>query len=126
MISLKIKVTKDVLKATKNCGRYLSDNVTTNCAIAFAVRDIFPNARVYGSGELNFFGDAVSKGIYTSLPIKAHEYMNKFDVTESFERELLPELEFEINIPDEVIERINIEEIKPLLVNHPTLELLVN
>lgn len=114
--TLKIKITKEILYKSRFC----SSMPWENCAISLAIRDILPNAAV------------CSKHIYPHgyeketdkirLPRIAKNFIREFDVSSVFIRENMPEIEFEIDIPDSVIERINIDEIKSLLVNHPTLE----
>ncbi len=121
---LSIKVTKEILERSKMCGTVTQQNIVGNCAIALAMRDIFPKAHVYGGGDVSFLGASTyPERKDAQLPVKAHVFMNKFDSTAVNERPLMPEIEFEIEVPDDVIEKINIEEIKPLLINHPTLKL---
>lgn len=124
---LKIKVTKDILEKSKNCGVSSACNVPANCAISLAMRDLFPHARVYGGGQIAFMGEKIYNINYNSvLPTKAFEFMRHFDQLVDYPqmRPNLLELEFEVEIPDSVIEQINIEELKPLLINHPTLQLV--
>ena len=122
MTKLKIKVTKEILERSKMCGwKNGNKDMSTNCAIALAVRDVFPEARV-GSRHLNYLGDEN----YTVLPAIASNFITIFDNLSPKERVEMSELEFEVEVPDEVIEKINIEELKPLLENHPTLQLIEN
>lgn len=121
MTQLKIKVTKEILERSKYCGEYKS---AINCAIALSVRTIWPDAHVY-LDEMYATKDAVGNAMASiALPVEAREFIEKFDRTIPHDRPNLPELEFTIDIPDAVIEQINIEEIRPLLINHPTLELV--
>jgi hypothetical protein len=123
-VQLKIKVTKSILERSKNCQLSAGGQgcVTRNCAVALAVRDIFPNASVTGPYMRAKFNDGDDLKII--LPRKVALFVSRFDSSTPEQRPNLPELEFEITIPDEVIERINIDELRPLLVNHPTLELI--
>ncbi len=129
MITLKIKVTKDILEKSKMCGVGYQGYSTQdklkpseNCAIALAVRDIFPNASV-GYNEIIFdVEDKDSDWTFTTAPM--FEFISEFDRATPMERPFLPEKEFELKIPDAVIEKINIEELMPILKNHPTLELI--
>jgi hypothetical protein len=120
MTKLKITVTKEVLEKSKNCGKGDYREVITNCAVALAVRDIFPRASVVGP----FLRFEVGKDDRAYLPKRVGRYIKKFDDTKPEHRPYLPEISFEIEIPDEIIEKINIEELRPLLTNHPTLELV--
>lgn len=115
-VQLKIKVTrKQIDGGCRLNGRY--------CGIALAARDIFRQAHVTASSIRPFYYD---DDRYTEIPLpeNAMRFIRDFDGTEYDKRPDLPELEFEITIPDEVIEKINIDELRPLLVNHPTLELI--
>lgn len=127
MTKLKIKVTKDVLAKTANCsGQYSS-----NCAVAYAIRDIFPFAQVYegcievwNDHDMSFNSRLI--GII-DLPSEATNFIEKFDKfmgpDQIEERKAMSELDFEIEIPDKVINMISIEDIKKL-IDHPTLELV--
>jgi hypothetical protein len=123
MVQLKIKVTKEILMKSRYCGTV---NTGESCAIACAVRDIFPNAYV-GTREIfvnkeDLDDDACKQTI--QLPEEATEFIHEFDKGNPASRTELPELEFIVDIPDAVIDHINIDEIRPLLTNHPTLELI--
>jgi len=122
MTNLKIRVTKQILEESKYCK---PEQYLFNCAIALAVRDIFPRATV-GADFIRLFNDDIIEVKQIELPIIAKNFIRVFDTCEYKKRTLLDPIEFEISIPDEVIEEINIEELKPLLQNHPTLELIEN
>jgi hypothetical protein len=124
-IKMKIKVTKEILRKSMWCGTPSgSSDVVSNCAIALAVRDIFPNASV-GIYTMSF-------GLNTDsieLPSVAKKFIECFDQLrlKPYKRLLLQEIEFEIQIPNEVISRIgngNIEEVKTIIQNSETLELV--
>ena len=121
---LKIKVTKDILRKAMWCGtgKAPSPSLSTNCAIALAVRDIFPHAQIsnkittwvmVGRGEIDTI----------QLPIEAIEFIGWFDRLwrSPKKRLLMPELEFEIDVPDHIVEAINISDIH----KSPTLEVVV-
>lgn len=117
MTKLRITVTKEILEKSKNCRPEFAFAVH-NCAIALAVRDIFPTAEV----NYDFIG---IEGLETiPLPEAAIDFIEKFDDANSLEREKMDPISFEIEIPDSVINQINIDELKPLLENHPTLQLV--
>ena len=119
---LRIKVTKEILRKTKYCGTYLAEtNKPTNqsCAIAEAVISIFPNASV-GNVVLCFD----SRSHSSPLPENARVFIREFDTTSPDFREELPEFEFEIEVPESVINSVNIDEVKELLKGHKTLELI--
>lgn len=116
---LKITVTKDIIINSIKCD-------TRNCAIAVAIRDIFPKAFVTDN-EIFFDGaDEFDCPISetTLLPIEAQEFIQVFDKATPKKRKQMDEISFNITIPDSIIQKINIDEIKPLLENHPTLQLI--
>lgn len=133
MTKLKIKITKDIYEKAMYCGRGAPGPTTENCAIALAVRDIFPHAAVGGSFIL--FDGRCRKGtileivrqgkkLGAMLPKIAMGMIVQFDTSSPERRLTLPEFEFEIDVPDEVVDSINIEDVKILLQNHPNLELV--
>jgi hypothetical protein len=126
MTKLKIKVTKDIYQRSMMCGVVPDINapVTENCAIALAIRDIFPNASVTHQ-EIIPFAALGNYDFSISLPHAARQLIDMFDAwrDEPKYRLTLPELEFEVEIPDEVLEQIDITEITKILTNHPYLEL---
>jgi hypothetical protein len=125
MITLKIKVTKEILEKTANCPS--NSKAATNCAVAVAIRDIFPKAWVERHElyfDINDVGNMMATT--TKLPKKASGFIQRFDSLYPAQRKKMKPIEFEITIPDNVIEKINIEELRPLLENHPTLELIQN
>lgn len=107
---IKIKVDKSVLEKSKNCGALMC---TTNCAVAVAMREIFPTARVNNVAIGYYRNEEDGKGYdfigISTLPIEARAFINLFDRTPVNERIHLPETEFEINVPDEVIDQIKIK-----------------
>ncbi len=123
MTSLKIKVTEEILRQSANCD---NSNKGANCAIALSVRTIFPNASVGTRTIYPFYNTDNCTIHFIELPEEAQDFIKSFDNKCSLDRVKMEELEFSIDIPDSVLETINIEEIKPLLINHPTLELIEN
>ena len=116
---LEIAITKEIIEQCKNCGNENeAHKIGKNCAIAFALIDIFPN--IYVSGHYIFpFGIDYEKEqvLKIPLPIVAQQFIKLFDgfyLTPKL-RLLLPEFEFTIDIPDEVIEQINIDEVRGLI-----------
>jgi len=123
MTKLKIKVTKDILERSKWCTNKGSNSAGYSCAISLAVRDIFPDAFV-GGNRIYANGLEAEKLKTIELPQKAQIFITEFDTTMPVRRPLMPEIEFEVEVPDEVLEDIDIEEVKKVLENHPTLELV--
>ena len=118
-VQLKIAITKDIIEHCKNCGNENKEyEIGQNCAVAFALADIFPN--VYITNYYIFpFGVEYGKeqALKIQLPIIAQQFIKLFDafrLTPKL-RLLLPEFEFTIDVPDEVIEQINIDEVRELI-----------
>ena len=116
---LKIAITKEIIEQCKNCGNENEEHeIGKNCAVAFALIDIFPN--VYVTNYYIFpFGIEYEKEqiLKIPLPIIAQQFIKLFDgfcLTPKL-RLLLPEFEFTIDVPDEVIEQINIDEVRELI-----------
>lgn len=134
MTKLRITVTKEILERSKYCASDINQGY--NCAVALAVKDIFPEAYCYQSFmvfdqagkdkcDSGFFSASKFKGaIGAHFPAFVFMWIQQFDRIEPNERVKMSPISFEISIPDEVIEKINIDELKPLLENHPTLELI--
>lgn len=120
MTKLRITVTKEILERTKNCSTYVEFS-TTNCAVALAVRDVFPDAKVWANHINPLTGDV--KDIMT-LPLEAQDFIEAFDDAGPEERVKMNPISFEVNVPDSLIQKINIDELKPLLENHPTLAIV--
>lgn len=118
-VTFKIAITKAIIAHCKNCGNgNEGPRVENNCALAFALANIFP--KVYVTNHCIFpFGidGAKEKEIKIPLPLIAQQFIKLFDgfrLTPKL-RLLLPEFDFTIDIPDEVIEQINIDEVKELI-----------
>jgi hypothetical protein len=127
-MKLTIKITKDILERSKLCGL---DNklIGKNCAIACAVRDIFPYTEVTDT-KIFLFDREIPDDEYRPneaickipLPKEATEFIVEFDNTSSRNRPFMNSVEFDIEIPDEIIEKIvDIEDIKTIIVETPHL-----
>lgn len=121
MYKLKIHITKDVLRRSMYCHPRMDGDVGKNCAIALAVRDIFPKAHITDSTLLfnNTFDEEIG------LNSDTIKFISDFDdLCNAPEQRLeLPEFSFEIEIPDSVINAIGIDEAKQIIEKSQTLEL---
>ena len=118
-VQFKIRITKEIIEHCKNCGTENgTQDIGRNCAVAFALQDIFPN--VYVTNYYVFpFGIDIEKGkeIKIAMPVIAQQFIKLFDgfyLTPKL-RLLLPEFGFVIDIADEVIDQINIDEVSELI-----------
>ena len=118
-LQLKIFITKELIDQCKDCGsKNEGYDIGRNCAVAFALRDIFPDAYITNY-YIYPFGTEYEKEetLKIPLPIIAQQFIKLFDgfyLTPRL-RLLLPEFEFTIDVPDEVIAQINIDEVRELL-----------
>ena len=118
-VQFKIAITKDIIRAAKDCGRENDDyTIGRNCAIAIALKDLFPDVFVTGY-DIYPFGNGSDKrnSIRIALPQVAQHFIRLFDgfsLTPRL-RLLLPEFEFNIEISDELIEQIDIGELKSII-----------
>jgi len=114
----KIAITKDIIAHCKNCGTGEVHLIENNCAIAFALAAMFPLVYVTNDYIFPFGIDGdKEKDIKIPLPPIAQQFIKLFDgfrLTPKL-RLLLPAFEFIIDIPDEVIEQININEARELI-----------
>jgi hypothetical protein len=118
-IQFKIAITKEIIAQCKNCGTGNDDRrVENNCAIAIALADIFP--KVYVT-DLYIFPFGIEgdkeKDIKISMPVIAQQFIKLFDGFRFAPRLrlVLPAFEFTIDIADEVIEQVNIDDVKELI-----------
>lgn len=128
MIKLKIKVTKEILRKSQMCGMHADDAISSNCAIALAVREIFPHAHVTERIEVwnkpFLWGRNGESCIGTiDLPFEAIKFIDDFDNAMPWERTKMKEIEFEVEIPDWFLDTVNIDEVREVLKNSSTLEL---
>lgn len=115
----KIAISKEIIAQSVNCGTgNNTPPVENNCAIAIALANIFP--KVYVTNHFIYpFGIDGENGnsIKIHLPLIAQQFIKLFDgfrLTPRL-RLILPDFEFIIDIPDEVIEQINIDDARNLI-----------
>ena len=118
-VQFKIKVTKDILQMSKECG--VREDVATigkNCALSLPLQDIFPDVFVSGDNIYPFGREDKdpSHNVTIPMPKIARDFVKVFDSLSAIHnlRSRLPEFEFSIEIPDEIISEIDIEEVTTL------------
>jgi hypothetical protein len=124
-----IKVTKDVLRRSILCGTSLDfcpNGAGENCAIALAIRDLFPSYYV-GTYQIYRTHKTEYEDTICQLPAEASEFIKAFDKLsdDPNKRLSLPEFSFEIDVPMSEIERIGISEAYRILSESKTLELVL-
>jgi hypothetical protein len=106
-----IRITKKIIDHAKFCGGREKQTIGENCAIALAIKDLFPTAFV-STNHIHPFGFEQA-GMSIELPPIARDFIRVFDslVAMPKVRLILPEFEFLISIPDKLVGQINIDEI---------------
>lgn len=122
---IKIHVTKEIYRKAMYCGADLADKpINQNCAVALAVREIAPEARV-GHASISWTGSSSDCIPEVSLPTFVRNMIHAFDYLafRPVERLYLPEFSFEVDFPNELVHKIGIEEVKGILSKSETLEM---
>jgi len=112
-VTFKIQVTKEIITQCKEVGVLDNADIIGNkCPIAVAVKHIFPEVHV-SNYYLFPFGMYAEQKIPLS-PV-AQNFIKLFDSLSQIPRtrSLIPAFEFEIEIPDTVLEQIDIGELFP-------------
>lgn len=137
---IKIHVTKEILERSAYCGLRKPINmcngkdimempimkegqIGSNCAVALAIWDIFPNAWVNGT-FIKFYSLSGEETGRSKLPMPIPKYINDFDGNSPELRRIMKPISFEIDVPDEVIDEISIGEITERLKDCKTIELV--
>lgn len=103
---LTIKITAEVLKRSMLCGtEKAEDGITTSCAVALALKDVFGKVSV--SGKYIIFCDTYQ---CIETPIAAFSFIQEFDLLRETPelRPFMQPFSFQITLPDSVIEAIYI------------------
>lgn len=127
-LQFKIKITRAIIEQCIHCGCANDQfSIGRNCAIAIALQDILPDAYVTNHYIFPFgIWDELKKDIKIPLPVVAQQFIKLFDGFYLIPhlRLLLPEFEFMIDIPQEVVDEINIDEIQELIKNKNVIQTL--
>ncbi|MES1218765.1 MAG: hypothetical protein ABUT20_24890 [Bacteroidota bacterium] len=110
-VNFKIQVTKEIIRHCKDVGVWDDeDNTGNNCPIAVAIKHIFPDVHV-SDFYLSPLGLNASTKIHLA-PI-AQNFIKVFDSLRKIPRTrlLIPAFEFDIEIPDSILEQIDIKEL---------------
>jgi hypothetical protein len=140
MTTIKVDITKEILKDTAHC----KDNMGFTCAIAKAINDLLPNSWVEQKSIIVFEnrhqylsqcgGYGVDYRIPSQmrslgsipLPKEATEFIIKFDKRSPWRRKLMKPFSFEITIPDTILDFIskgNMEVVTEILGQSGTMSL---
>lgn len=128
-IKLEILINQDILNRSANCVSFPGQN----CAIGLAIFEIFGKKSNVATDEIVILNEDLYKGeivlkskikAQIALPLKAQEFIDKFDESLPHQRKLMTPFAFEIEIPDNVVEMINIDEIYKVLETSTCLKLV--
>lgn len=108
-----IKVTKELIIKSKYCDPFRS---MFSCPIALAIEKLLPESLV---SNYVIFGN-----YKIQLPTIAIKFIKNFDQASPEERLKLEPIEFEIDLPEELINEIGISEVEEVLSTSKTLEMI--
>lgn len=132
-----LKITKDILKKSSTCGSGIDNHFSSNCAFSLAFRELIPNTLVLNY-DTHFLRqntglrtyDLVNSRFPDEIAHISHTqdqtaFIKKFDNATIFDRIHMAEKEFEVEIPDNVIEYYykDAVEVAQKLINNPVLQL---
>ncbi len=112
-VQFKISITKEVLRLSRFCSSNEFKVSGENCAIKYALNDLFPDAHI--SGDYIYpYGFHEETDLKIELPKIAKDFIRVFDSLSKMPnvRLRLPEFEFDILISDEIISQINIDNLR--------------
>lgn len=106
-------------------------DIASNCAITLAVKELFPFATTSATYISPFYHLPWQKrGEFTrayriNLPQEAIRFIGEFDKTKTIEERInMDELEFEVEIEDQIIEQLPMPDLSEYLKESKTLELV--
>lgn len=138
-MKITIHITKEILKRSKYCsidkGSPQENMTGQNCAISCAIVELFGTKSWVNMDEILFFKQEIEftkdgfgildeeNFVRIPLPENAIRFINIFDFALPEERITLPEISFNIDIPEEVIDLINIDEVKRIIEKSDSLSI---
>jgi hypothetical protein len=134
-LKLKIKITKEILTKSSLCGKtpeyfvkFKRKMIGDNCAIALAVKEIFPDAYVNGY-TISPFGRVTAANysktkVFIMLPEVAKQFVSRFDQASTEHRCSMSPFEFEVTIPEAVLDVITIDDLTRIAETSETLEVV--
>lgn len=132
-MKIKIKVTKEILERSACCTK---DLCTFNCAIAEAIREIFPWSSTGGT-NINIWDSRKNRDnwlsfrssphpIVISLPFNARLFIQDFDLRTPDLRIAMTPISFDIEVPNGLINQIGIGQVYKILSESKSLEMVMN
>jgi hypothetical protein len=136
MTKIEVNITKEVLFESRNCkvGLHKVTKTGQNCAIGKAIFNLFGDKSWVTTYDIQIYKNGIEfsdKGfienkcdIRIKLPNNASEFVRAFDNYTPERRVEIEPFSFEVEVPDEVIDMINIDEVKRICGMSPTLTLV--
>ena len=110
-VNFKIQVTKEIIRQCKDVGVFDNADIVGNkCPIAVAVKHIFPDVHI---SNFYLFPFGMHTEIKMPLSPIAQNFIKLFDSLCQIPRTrlIIPAFEFEIEIPDTIVEQVDIREL---------------
>lgn len=129
-----VHVTSKILEKTMDCDVSCGSMYGQNCAVALAIIELIPLSWVE-TDTIFVFNNCLqftkqgnintnAAGSVIKLPLVAQRFINAFDLSSPYKRCAMDEISFEIEIPDEALESIDISEVHRILKDSKTLSLV--
>jgi hypothetical protein len=119
-MKLTVSITPDILAASAHCDAL---KLGANCAIALALKDIFPKVNVASQYARIMDRRLPSGNKLIKLTQSATDFIFKFDTSTPQERCNMQSFSFDLELPEEVIELVDIDDIKAILAKSQSLQL---
>src|SRR5688572_26560988 len=112
-MKITIHVTKEILERSKDCD-FKNGFVSRTCAVANAIREIFPNAQVAGNYMDTWIGDDWETR-KIPVPTNMLKFIYRFDGASPQERLQMQAESFDIDVPESIIDKIGIDQVNEIL-----------
>lgn len=121
MMIIRVRITKEILEETKDCSEK-KGFISQTCAVAVAVKELFPNAQVNGSQLDPWIGPPNREERLIELPSHVRKFIQQFDRSTSEERIRMEPISFDIQLTRMIIGAIGEEKVNHILLTSKTLE----
>ena len=139
-MKITVKITKEILRESANCQVSAFAHlhkVGQNCAIGLAIFQLFGDMSwvykrsigIFYSGmryiKTEFASITADADVEINLPYDATAFIDHFDSCTPEQRLLISPFSFEIEVPEQLIQKIGIGEVYRILSESKTLELVM-
>ncbi len=125
-----VNITKEVLERSKDCkinSSQKDNKVGQNCAIGLAIFDLLGEKSWVASEYICWYKNGIKYSLcgfiksecdeFILLPQSAIDFIHEFDNKTPLERTEMIPFSFNIDIPDGILEEINIDDVKRIIEN---------